>query len=142
MDLAPPDTPPDLAALRQRVRSALELVADPAVELYKHARPEAMGAAAASELRRRYLALLRHCWDLLRRAYGVRRGGFYAVHHVGDPLNCLVLTPRGDQAELVARWWAGSRPVTVTAVSSAAPCPEAWVAMGVALHWERPAWLV
>lgn len=131
----------DLDCLVARTRAALELVHDPEVQLFKGVVPRALGAAAQAELRRRCAALLKHCWGLLESAYGIRLGAeFFSVHRPGDPLNCLALAPEAGQAEQVAAWWAGPG-VMVTRVSAADPAPEAWVAMGVALHWVRPAWL-
>lgn len=129
------------SALQARTRLALELVADPAVDLFKRACLDALGPQATSELRRRSLAMLRHCWGLVQRAYGIRHGHeFYSVHRCGDRLNCLDLTCDEERARGVAQWWAGP-PVDVTWVSGVDLFPESWISMGVALHWTRPDWL-
>ena len=125
-----------------RARAALELVADAAVEPYKHAEEAALGADARRALRAGCAALLRHCWGLVRAAYGVcPRAGFHAVHLAGDPRNCVALTPDPERAAAVAAWWAGPAAVQVTAVPPGAAWAERHVALGVALHWARPAWL-
>lgn len=122
----------DVAALRARVAWALELVADPAAAPLR-------GAALLD--RELYRDAIRHVWAILQEAYGVQLGAdFFSVHREGDPRNCLLLTPSAAEAEAVARWWAGP-PARVAAVTGVERCPERWVAMGVALHWRRPAWL-
>lgn len=122
-------------------RAALELVADPAVAPYLHARPTALGPAAAAQLERGRDRLLRWAWALLGSGYGVRRGeAFWAVHRPGDPRNCLVLCADEAAARDAARWWVGP-PVVVTRVPPDHPLPETYVALGVALQWRRPAWL-
>lgn len=132
---------PDADLQRARVAAALELVHDPAVDLLKRADPAALSPAAAAELRRRHAAILRHVWDLLHVNYGIALGkDFYCVHRPGDRLNCLVLTPDRAAALRVQQWWAGP-PVVVSEVTAVEAVPEAWVAMGVALHWSPPAWL-
>jgi len=124
-----------------RARAALELVPDPRLDLYKRVREDLLGPAAREELDRRCAALLRHCWGLVTAAYGVRPGRpFYAVHRAGDRLNCLLLTERLEEARAVARWWAGPA-VEVTPVPADDGCPEACIALAVALHWKPPAWL-
>lgn len=121
-----------------RVRAILELVHDPAVEVYKRAIPGCLSPRACDVLRSRCRALLRHCWGLLEAAYGVSSTQvFYSVHRVGDPLNCLTLTPDAHTASCIARWWAGP----AVEVSAVLQDPERYVGMGVALHWTRPAWL-
>lgn len=123
----------DVAALRARVAWALELVADPAAEALKRGR--------APLDREVYRDAIRHVWALLKEAYGIELGAdFFSVHRENDPLNCLALTPSAAEAADVARWWAGP-PVSVTPVCAVERAPERWVAMGVALHWRRPAWL-
>lgn len=107
---------------RERVRLALELVADPTVD---------MDTVDADDM-------LRHIWRIAHRVYGISLGNdFYSVHRVGDPRNCVWLTTRLDQAQDIARWWPGYS-VTVTAVSAVDRYPERWLAMGLALHWEPP----
>lgn len=115
--------------LRQRVRSALELVHDPkAATLFEGDKDE----------RRRLHAVLRHVWAILKETYGIVLGrDFYAVHRVGDPLNCLLLTRDEGQAARVKDLWAGP-PVEVSAVTGVDPVPERFVAMGLALHWRAP----
>lgn len=129
------------SVLQARTRLALELVADPAVDLFKRVCLDRLDARADAELRRRSLAMLRHCWSVVYRAYGIRHGReFYAVHRSGDRLNCLELTCDEERARGVAQWWAGP-PVDVSWVSSVEVMPEAWIALGVALHWSPPEWL-
>lgn len=139
--LGPPVVlPDDLASLASRTRLALELVHDPAAELYKNTSPHRLGAPAQAELRRRCQALLQHCWALLERAYGIKFGyDFYSVHRHGDPLNCLALTTDVQEAAVLAEWWPGG--ATIAHVSGVDAQPEAWVALGLALHWCRPEWL-
>lgn len=125
--------PADTAALRARVGWALELVADPAAR--------ALVAPAAPLDRGVYRDAIHHVWALLKEAYGVELGAdFFSVHRRDDPRNCLALTRSAAEAARVARWWPGP-PVCVTPVCGVDRQPERWVAMGVALHWRRPAWL-
>ena len=127
--------------VRARVLAALELVHDPRVQHLKRADPAALSPAAAAELHRQHAAMLRHVWDSLGQAYGIALGkDFCSVHRPGDRLNCLMLTPDKAAALRVQRWWAGP-PVAVSEVTAVDEVPEAWVAMGVALHWSPPAWL-
>lgn len=136
--------------VQARVRSALELVHDPAVDVYKNARAAPLGTIARHELHRRCTALLRHCWRLVGDAYGPfggedpcgegPRDGFYSVHRPGDPRNCLALAAHEAQARQVVQWWPGPAMV-VSHVPADAEAPEAWIAMAVAMLWRRPAWL-
>lgn len=122
-----------------RVRRALELVHDPAVEVLKRAAPT--GAVARSELQRRCAALLRHVWRLVRRAYHLAPdGAVWAVHRPGDRRNCIALAHGHTSASMIAAWWAGPA-VTVTRVDPQDPDAEEFIAMAVALHWTRPPWL-
>ena len=115
--------------LRQRVLHALELVHAPGVETIK---------AGCPDERRRYHALLRHAWAILKEAYGVVLGrDFFAVHRVGDPRNCLLLTRDEGQAARVRDLWAGPA-VEVSAVTGVDPLPERYVGMALALHWRDP----
>lgn len=120
----------DVVALHARVLAALELVHDPGVASLKR-----VPTVRTEAFRRQCLLAIRHVWGLLQHAYGVRLGrDFYAVHRPGDRLNCLLLTSRLEDAERVRALWPGP-PMMVSAVTSMDPMPEAWVAMGVALHW-------
>lgn len=135
----------DLDLLRARVRAALELVHDPAAQPYK-AEYEEPGALAAAlgpeELQRRYVAIIGHVWALLRVAYGIKQGqDFHAVHLEGDRLNCVALTRDVAAAESIRTWWPGTSPLAVSTVTAVERVPEAWIAMGVALHWTAPDWM-
>lgn len=115
--------------LRQRVLHALELVHAPGVADIK---------AGCPDERRRSHSLLRHAWAILKEAYGVVLGrDFYAVHRVGDPRNCLLLTREEEQAVRVRDLWAGPA-VEVSAVTAVDPLPERFVGMALALHWRDP----
>ena len=132
----------DLDLLRVRVRAALELVHDPAAQAYKTAPAADVPPLGPEDLKRRYIGIINHVWALLKTAYGIRLGqDFYAVHLEGDRLNCVALTPDADAAESIRRWWPGTAPLAVSAVTAVERVPEAWVAMGVALHWKAPAWM-
>lgn len=115
--------------LRQRILHALELVHAPGVEGIKAGGPEESRQARA---------LLRHAWAILKEAYGVVLGrDFYAVHRVGDPRNCLLLTREEEQAVRVRDLWAGPA-VEVSTVTAVDPLPERYVGMALALHWRDP----
>lgn len=124
----------DLAALQQRARAALELVHDPAVEAIKNADLGHLGPGGAEGLRQQCVRLLKHCWDLVEKAHGVRAGTeFFAVHRPGDRLNCLTLTPSEAEAGAIQRLW--TRDVVVTCVTPVDVFPERWIALAVALQW-------
>lgn len=116
--------------LRQRVLHALELVHAPEAAAIK--------ARGGPDERRRSHELLRHAWAILQDAYGVVLGrDFYAVHRVGDPRNCLLLTREEEQAVRVRDLWAGPA-VEVSTVTAVDPLPERYVGMALALHWRPP----
>ncbi len=130
-------TCPDIV---RRARAALELVHDPTVHALKFARPSS--PAAAAELERQCVAMVRHAWHLVAKAYGVTKTAAWAVHPVGDPLNCLALAPSKHAAEDIRAWWPGKPVVVSKVVTNGQQPPETYIAMAVALHWKPPAWLV
>ena len=132
----------DLDLLRARVRAALELVHDPAARPYRDEPAALEVRLGPEEVRRRLVALIGHVWALVRAAYGITLGhDFYAVHLEGDRLNCVALTPDAAAAESIRTWWPGTSPLAVSPVTAVERVPEAWIGMGVALHWRAPDWM-
>ena len=145
--------------VRERFRTLSELLADPALTVYKNAAPAALSPAACSVLLRHSRLLLDHCWGLIERTYGVRRGAPFCVVYQGTRLCTMAVTPDAERAVQVASQWYGTRPSIAVVVGDTATVfelndrcellsrstvvglAERWLVLPAALVYTPPAWL-
>lgn len=142
-----------------RFRAVAELLADPALTVYKNALPAAVSPAARGVLRRHCRALLEHCWQGVEEYYGVRRGRPFCVVYQGTRLSLLMMTTDAERAVKAAANWHGTRPSIAVVMGDTATVfelnekmelvrqsrvvglEENWVALPAALAYTKPGWM-
>jgi hypothetical protein len=145
-----------------RFRAIAELLADPALAVYKNAVPGAISPAARGVLRRHCRALLDHCWAGVEAYYGVRRGQPFCVVYQGTRLSLVMLTTDAERAVAAAANWHGAsddKPsiavvqgdsatvfelngkMELVRLSRALGLEETWVALPAALAYTKPVWV-
>jgi hypothetical protein len=142
-----------------RFRAIAELIADPALAVYKNACPSALSPQAADVLQRHCRGLLDHCWAGVRQYYGVRRDQPFCAVYQGTRLSIVLLTTDAERAVAAAANWHGTKPSIAVVVGDSATVfelngkmelvrqrlvlghAEAWVALPAALAYTAPPWL-
>ena len=146
-----------------RFRAIAELLADPALAMYKNAVPEAISPAARGVLRRHCRALLHHCWAGVEQYYGVTRGKPFCVVYQGTRLALVMMTTDAERAVSAAANWHGgaaadkpciavvlgdsatvfelNAKMELTRQSHVVGLEENWVALPAALAYTAPPWL-
>lgn len=142
-----------------RFRAIAELIADPALAVYKNASPAALSPQAADVLQRHCRALLDHCWAGVQQYYGVRRDQPFCAVYQGTRLCMVLLTTDAERAVAAASNWHGTKPSIAVVVGDSATVfelnakmelarqrlvlghAEAWVALPAALAYTAPPWM-
>lgn len=141
-----------------RFRALAELVADPALDVYKQASLDALSLQARTVLARRCRALLDHLWARVQQEYDITRGSPFCVVYQNTRLCVVLVTSDTEKAVNAAANWASKSSIAVVVGDAATVfdlndraelvqrsmvvgSAEAWLALPAALTYVRPPWL-